>query len=357
MANLLALKVKRYRSFESLATFHTASQINVITGAVGAGKTSLLEMIYLLSKRYTATSNPLVDIWSWRTGIEPPQPFPAWAFNECPNNVSLEGTFASLEQSETLRLEIEQIKMDCRKCSKVVGWVYAQDRYGGKFLMESSFKVENASFCPTWTVEEIANGYTATLFIHSKILLDDFLRQAWSRSAMGNERRSAGLRPVLDPLTYFLSRRVNSEITACRYNETSQIIELQCGNKFYHPSRFGTAAEFAIMIAVGCVVACGGDILLIDDFGSRVGAPAIAPLCELLARLSQTFATQIFLVTNSNLAIHALAASELAYDRPDWMSAHVLLASKYPCRVRSYSAETLRTLFKAVDMDIRFVDK
>ena len=92
-----SISVERYRGISGL-TLENLGQVNLIVGLNNAGKTSLLEAIYLLA--HQNDERALLDAIRWRGRMEGDPP-PLWLVEQLPESASISGCFGDIPENTT----------------------------------------------------------------------------------------------------------------------------------------------------------------------------------------------------------------------------------------------------------------
>ena len=92
-----SVRVERYRGIDGLV-LDAPGRINLIVGVNNAGKTSLLEAIYLLA--HQSDERALLDATRWRGRVDG-EPRPAWVVKQLPGTARISGCFDHVPDNTT----------------------------------------------------------------------------------------------------------------------------------------------------------------------------------------------------------------------------------------------------------------
>ena len=122
------INVERYRGVSDL-TLDALGRVNLIVGVNNAGKTSLLEAIYLLANQNDERA--LLDVIRWRGRVES-DPSPLWLVEQLPHLASTSGCFDQIQDNRT-RVEFEvatEPESDVEDQTSFLSKLAIESRYG-----------------------------------------------------------------------------------------------------------------------------------------------------------------------------------------------------------------------------------
>lgn len=338
LSQFSAVEIGRYRGIDDLA-LEDLGRINLIVGVNNAGKTSLLESIYLLA--HQNDERALLEVIRWRGRMEG-DPDLLWLVEQLPSEIRIGGHFdgfaenkasikarASSEPDDDIgdhtdflsRLLIDSDYGGRSQATDVV--FFANDRRrtsfdGQHWLCRSAFT------SPFWSSrpETLAFCNKESLEAGSKQRIIDFIREQVD-SGLGNIE---------------LADRFNRFLVSHR--DFPRAPDL---------AWFGEGVRRIFEIGLLFAGVRGG-VLLIDEFENAIHKELLLPFTRMVQQLAVDMNVQVFLTTHSKEAIDALLLND--YRIADVVGYAISRADE-GTRVRRYSGEKLLRLHEAIDFDLR----
>lgn len=334
------IRVERYRGIGGLA-LDAPGRVNLIVGVNNAGKTSLLEAIYLLA--HQNDERALLDAIRWRGRVEG-DPHPFWLVEQLPRVACISGCFDRIQNNRTsVEFEVavepdSDVEDQTSFLSKLsIGSSYGEHvqhtdvvffgdrprrtRFEGRhWLCRSAFTSPFSANRP----ETLARRNKESLEAGTKQRLIDFIR----------ERVDPGLR--------------NIEL-ADRFNRF--LVSHEDFEKAPDLAAFGEGVRRVFEIGLLFADVRGG-VLLVDEFENAIHTGLLMEFTRLVQDLAVELNVQVFLSTHSKEAIDAFVLNGHATED---VVGYAINRTGNGTRARRYDGNRLRKLHDAVDFDLRGV--
>ena len=334
------IRVERYRGIGGLV-LDAPGRVNLIVGVNNAGKTSLLEAIYLLA--HQNDERALLDAIRWRGRVEG-DPHPFWLVEQLPRMACISGCFDQIQNNRTsVEFEVvvepdSDVEDQTSFLSKLsIGSSYGEHtqhtdvvffgdrpqrtRFEGQhWLCRSAFTSPFSANRP----ETLARCNKESLEAGTKQRLIDFIR----------ERVDPGLR--------------NIEL-ADRFNRF--LVSHEDFEKAPDLAAFGEGMRRVFEIGLLFADVRGG-VLLVDEFENAIHTGLLMEFTRLVQDLAVELNVQVFLSTHSKEAIDAFVLNEYATED---VVGYAINRTGDETRARRYDGNRLRKLHDAVDFDLRGV--
>ena len=334
-----SISIKRYRGIDGLA-LEDAGRVNVIVGVNNAGKTSLLESIYLLT--HQNDERALLDVVRWRERMEGDSE-PHWLVEQLPKAIAISGIFDQVEEN-TARLAIDfadEPGEDIRDQTSFLGKLAIDASYGGQ----------------DQTAEVVFFGDRArrTSFRGRHWLCRAVFTSPFSASRAGvldrshKESLEAGTkRRIID----FIRDRIDPGVVNIELAERTRfLVSHKDFAKAPDLSSFGDGVRRIFQIGLLFASARGG-VLLIDEFENAIHADLLADFTRMVQELAVELDVQVFLTTHSKETLDAWLLN--GYRTKDIIG-YALGRADDHVTVKRYDGEQLLRLHDAVDFDLRGV--
>ena len=335
-----SIRIESYRGIDGLV-LEAPGRINLIVGVNNAGKTSLLEAVYLLA--HQNDERALLDAIRWR-GRVAGEPEPLWLVEQLPRTAHISGAFDQVpDNGASVKLEVDTepepdiedqtsflsrlaIESGYEKRVQSTEVVFFDDRprrtrfQGQHWLCRSAFTSPFSANHP----ETLARCNKESLEAGTKQRIIDFIRQ----------RVDPGLR--------------NIEL-ADRYNRF--LVSHDDFDRAPDLAAFGEGVRRVFEIGLLCAGVRGG-VLLVDEFENAIHTELLMEFTRLVQDLAVELNVQVFLSTHSKEAIDAFILDEY---RTDDVVGYALSRTGDGVTARRYEGSRLRSLHEAVDFDLRGV--
>ena len=335
-----SINIERYRGIGGLA-LDNPGRVNVIVGVNNAGKTSLLEAIYLLAHQ---TDERALLTAIHRRGQVEGEPDPLWLVDQLPPAVRISGSFDQVprntatldvrllsepeEDVEDQTAFLSRLAIECRYSdhTQSTDVVFFEDRprrtnfQGQHWLCRSAF---TSPFSVNRS-ETLAECNKASVEAGTKQKIIDFIR----------ERIDPQLRNIelVDRFNRFL-------VSHDKFDPSPDL------------ASFGDGVRRVFEIGLLFAVARGG-VLLVDEFENAIHAELLIQFTRLIHELAVDLNVQVFLSTHSKEAIDALVVNEY---RTEDVVGYAINRTDGGAQVRRYDGPRLLQLHNALDFDLRGV--
>ena len=335
-----SIRIESYRGIDGLV-LDAPGRVNLIVGVNNAGKTSLLEAIYLLA--HQNDERALLDTIRWRGRVEG-EPPPLWLVEQLPRTAHVSGAFDQV-QDNTTSVEfvvdaepepdvedqtsfLSKLAIESSYERRVQGTevVFFDDRprrtrfEGQHWLCRSAFTSPFSANRP----ETLARCNKESLEAGTKQQIIDFIR----------ERVDPGLRNIE------LADRYNRFLVS--HDEFDRAPDL---------AAFGEGVRRVFEIGLLCAGVRGG-VLLVDEFENAIHTGLLMEFTRLVQDLAVELNVQVFLSTHSKEAIDAFVLNGY---RTNDVVGYAISRTGDGVTARRYDGSRLRSLHDAVDFDLRGV--
>ena len=332
-----AIHVECYRGIDDLA-LEAPGRVNLVVGVNNAGKTSLLEAIYLLA--HQNDERALLDAIRWRGRVED-DPDPLWLVEQLPHTARISGRFDRVPDNATsvefevaiepepdmddllVKLAIEAEYGDHAQSTEVV---FFGDRprktsfEGQHWLCRSAFTSPFSANRP----DTLARCNKESLEAGTKQVIIDFIR----------ERVDPGVRNIE------LADRFNRFLVT--HDDFDKAPDL---------AAFGEGLRRVFEIGLLFAGVRGG-VLLVDEFENAIHTELLVEFASFVQDLAAALDVQVFLATHSKEAVDAFIQDE---PRTDQVVGYAINRTDDGAGVRRYDGRRLHRLHEAVDFDLRGV--
>jgi len=335
-----SIHIERYRGIGGL-TLEDTGRINLIVGVNNAGKTSLLEAIYLLA--HQNDERALLDAIHWRGRLEGDSP-PLWLVEQLPRSARISGRFDQVPDDTTsVEFDINaDPEPDVEDQTSFLSNLAIESRYG-----------ERAQ-------------HTTVVFFGDRPRQTRFDGQHWlCRSAFtspfsanrpatlahcNKESLEAGTKPqIIEFIRRHVDRGLRNIELADRFNRF--LVTHDDFEKAPDLAAFGEGIRRVFEIGLLCAGVRGG-VLLVDEFENAIHTELLAEFTQLVRVLAAELSVQVFLSTHSKEAIDAFV---LNGNPSDDVVGYAINRAEGSPTVKRYDGNRLRKLHDAVDFDLRGV--
>ena len=334
------INVESYRGISGL-TLDDPGRVNLIVGVNNAGKTSLLEAIYLLA--HQNDERALLDAIRWRGRVEG-DPEPLWLVEQLPHIARISGCFDQIQDNRT-RVEFEvaiEPEADVEDQTSFLSKLAIKSSYGehdqetdvvffGNRPRRTSFEGQHwlcrSAFTSPFSAnrpETLARCNKESLEAGTKQRLIDFIR----------ERVDPGLRNIE------LADRFNRFLVS--HDDFDKAPDL---------AAFGEGVRRVFEIGLLFADVRGG-VLLVDEFENAIHTGLLVEFTRLVQDLAVELDVQVFLSTHSKETIDAFV---LNGHRTEDVVGYAINRTDDEIKARRYDGNRLRRLHDAVDFDLRGV--
>ena len=333
-----SIRIKSYRGIDGLF-LDAPGRINLIVGVNNAGKTSLLEAIYLLA--HQNDERALLDAIRWRGRIEG-EPPPLWLVEQLPRIAHISGSFDQVPDNMTsVEFEVD---------TEAEPDVEDQTSFLSKLAIESNYERRVQS--------------TDVVFFDDRPRRTQFQGQHWlCRSAFtspfsanhpetlagcNKESLEAGTKQQIISL---IRERVDPGLRNIELADRDNRFLVVHDNFDKAPdlATFGEGVRRVFEIGLLCAGVRGG-VLLVDEFENAIHTELLMEFTRLVQDLAVQLNVQVFLSTHSKEAIDAFVLNGY---RTDDVVGYAISRTGDGVTARRYDGSRLQSLHDAVDFDLR----
>ena len=334
-----SVSVERYRGIDGLA-LDNLGRVNMIVGVNNAGKTSLLESVYLLARQND--DRGLLDVLGWRERTEG-DPEPHWIVDQLPMVIKISGSFDKIDSNTAtfIAARFDDPGDDIHDHTSFLGQVVIRASYGGHdpntvvhFFGDRARRTHFSG--RNWLCRAV---FTSPFATSRSRLLERSHRE--SLEAGTKKRIIDFIREHIDPAL------INIEMADSR----RFLVSHKDFDKPPDLSSFGEGVRRVFEIGLLCAGARGG-VLLVDEFENAIHTELLGQFTHLIHKLARELNVQLFLTTHSKEAIDAWLLNNCETDD---IVGYALGRAEDRVTVQRYGGEQLRRLHDAVDFDLRGV--
>ena len=333
-----SIRIGSYRGIDGLV-LDAPGRVNLIVGVNNAGKTSLLEAIYLLA--HQNDERALLDAIRWRGRVEG-EPPPLWLVEQLPRTAHISGSFDQVPDNMTsVEFEVD---------TEPEADVEDQTSYLSKLAIESSYEKRVQS--------------TDVVFFDDRPRRTKFQGQHWlCRSAFtspfsanhpetlvrcNKESLEAGTK---QQIVDFIRERVDPGLRNIELADRNNRFLVVHDNFDKAPdlATFGEGVRRVFEIGLLFAGVRGG-VLLVDEFENAIHTELLTEFTRLVQDLAVQLNVQVFLSTHSKEAIDAFLDNGY---RTDDIVGYAISRIGDGVTARRYEGSRLQALHDAVDFDLR----
>ena len=330
--------VQRYRGLDGLA-LDDLKRINLIAGVNNAGKTSLLEAIYLLIRQNDEAA--LLDVIRWRGRLEG-EPDPLWLVEQIPPAIRIAGRFDEVNGNSA--------SLDVQRVNEPGDDIEDQTTFLAKLAVESSY----ADHAQSTDVALFSDRPRRTSFqgrhwlCRSALASPFWVNRADALSESNKAALEAGTKAkVIDFIKEHLDARTTNIELADEFNRF--LVSHQDFDRAPDLSSFGDGMRR--IFEVGLLFAgVRGGVLLIDEFENAIHTGLLVPFTRMVQELAVELNVQVFLTTHSKETLDAFIGN--GYNIED-IAGYAIGRDDGSAGVQRFDGNKLLRLHKALDFDLR----
>ena len=340
LSQFSSIRVESYRGIQGLV-LDSPGRVNLIVGVNNAGKTSLLEAIYLLA--HQNDERALLDVIRWRGRVEK-DPDPLWLVEQLPRAARLSGRFDHVPGNTT--------SVEFEVSTEPEPDVEDQTSFLSKLGVEASY-VGQAQ-------------HTDIVFFEDRPRRTSFQGQHWlCRSAFtspfsanrpetlarcNKESLEAGTKQqIIDFIRHRIDPGLRNNELADRFNRF--LVSHDDFDKAPDLASFGEGVRRVFEIGLLFAGVRGG-VLLVDEFENAIHTELLVEFTRFVQDLALKLDVQVFLSTHSKEAVDAFV---LNGHRTDDVVGYAINRTDDDVKAKRYDGHRLRRLHDAVDFDLRGV--
>ncbi len=330
--------VQRYRGLDGLA-LDGLKRINLIAGVNNAGKTSLLEAIYLLTRQNDEAG--LLDVIRWRGRLEG-EPDPLWLVEQIPPAIRIVGRFDKVNGNSA--------SLDVQRVNEPGEDIEDQTTFLAKLAVESSY----AGHAQNTDVALFSDRPRRTSFqgrhwlCRSALTSPFWVNRADALSESNKAALEAGTKAkVIDFIKEHLDARMTNIELADKFNRF--LVSHQDFDRAPDLSSFGDGLRRIFEIGLLFAGVRGG-VLLIDEFENAIHTGLLIPFTRMVQELAVELNVQVFLTTHSKETLDAFIGNE--YNTED-IAGYAIGRDDGSAGVQRFDGNKLLRLHRALDFDLR----
>ena len=332
------VRVNAYRGISGLA-LEGLERVNLIAGINNAGKTSLLEAIYLLAHQNDETA--LLDVTRWRGRMEG-ELDPVWLTQQLQHVIHIDGHFDAFEEN-VASLDIQRIDQPDEDIKN-------QTSFLTKLLIKSSYGGKGQSA----NVALFSDGNHRATFQGQHWLCRSALTSPFwaSRTDVLTEANEAALEAgVKAKVIDFIAEHIDEAITNIELvKEPNHFLVSHKGfDQASDLSSFGDGMRRIFEIGLLFANVRGG-VLLIDEFENAIHTALLDPFTRIVQELAAEHDVQVFLTTHSKETLDAFIKNGY---RTDDIAGYGICRGPDGAHARRFDGDKLLRLNRAVDFDLR----
>ena len=332
------LHVQRYRGLDGLA-LEGLKRINLIAGVNNAGKTSLLEAIYLLTRQNDETG--LLDVVRWRGRLEG-EPDPLWLVEQIPPAIHISGRFDEVPGNSA--------SLDVQRVNDPDEGIEDQTTFLAKLAIESSYADHAQSTDVTLFSDRPRRAsFQGRHWLCRSALTSPFwVNRADALAESNRAALEAGTKAkVIDFIKEHLDRRMTNIELADRFNRF--LVSHQDFDRAPDLSSFGDGLRRIFEIGLLFAGVRGG-VLLIDEFENAIHTALLVPFTRMVQELAVEHGVQVFLTTHSKETLDAFTGNGY---RTDDVAGYAIGCSDGRAGAQRFDGNKLLRLHEALDFDLR----
>ena len=330
--------VQRYRGLDGLV-LDDLKRINLIAGVNNAGKTSLLEAIYLLIRQNDEAG--LLDVIRWRGRIEG-EPDPLWLVEQIPPAIRIAGRFDEVHGNSA--------SLDVRRVNEPGEDIEDQTSFLAMLAIGSSY----AGHAQSTDVALFSDRPRRTSFqgrhwlCRSALTSPFWVNRADALSESNKAALEAGTKAkVIDFIKEHIDARMTNIELADKFDRF--LVSHQDFDRAPDLSSFGDGMRR--IFEVGLLFAgVQGGVLLIDEFENAIHTALLVPFTRMVQELAVELNVQVFLTTHSKETLDAFIGN--GYKTED-IAGYAICRDDDGVGVRRFGGCQLQRLHKALDFDLR----
>ena len=332
------IHVGTYRGITGIS-LDSLRRINVIAGANNAGKTAVLEAIYLLAHQNDETA--LLNAMRWRGRWEGP-PDPVWFVDQIPEHICISGSFDDVKNNAA---QVVVRRTDA--AGEGIG-----DQFLTRYLIESRY----GNWVQSTDVALFSDRPHRALFNGRHWLCRSALT-----SSFGTNRPDALVRAneaALETGTRanvigFIKEHIDSRLTNIELTDEQRrfVVSHLDFERAPDLSSFGDGLRRVFEIGL-LLASVRGGVLLIDEFESAIHPQLLRAFTRVVQEMAVEHNVQVFLTTHSKEAMDAFITNNY---RTDDIAAYSLCRRSQGVDARRFDGDQLLLLHEAGDFDLRGV--
>jgi predicted ATPase len=334
-----SVRIERYRAISALA-LNALGRVNLLVGINNAGKTTLLEALYLL----TMQSDPraLLEVIRRRTRIDPAASA-AFTVNQLPTNAQLSGRYGTREEEVRLEIALRDEPDDPDEdWSSYLRTLELRAIYGGRDQRSVTDFFAGRTRRTRLTGEP---RWMCPAILHSPFSLSEpelLVRcNEASIRAKSKDRVLAFIRKHLDSRIRDIALASEHNRFLVTHDGFGEAVDL---------SSFGEGIQRVFLTGLLFAGARGG-VVLIDEFENALHTSVLLAFTKFVHEFAVEFETQVFLTTHSKETVDAFLLNEF---RTEEVVAYLLKCDDAGARTTvRFAGPALKRAIEVGDVDLR----
>ena len=332
------IHVDQYRGINGVV-LEELRRVNLISGVNNAGKTSLLEAIYLLAHQNDETA--LLDVHRWRGRVEG-EPDPVWLVGQLQPEVRLSGSFDDVPDNSC--------RLDIRRLDEPDGNVRDQTYFLANVALTSNYgDREQSADVALFSNRPPRASFQGRHWLCRSALTSSFWANRLDTIVKANEAAlAAGSKAKV---IEFIKARVDAHLINIELVDDQRrfLVSHQDFDQAPDLSSFGDGMRRVFEIGLLFAGVRGG-VLLIDEFENAIHPELLTAFTRVVQELAVEHNVQVFLTTHSKEALDAFILNDYATDD---IAGYALCRGESGVTVRRFDGEKLARLHNALDFDLR----
>ena len=330
--------VDQYRGINGVV-LEDLRRVNLISGVNNAGKTSLLEAIYLLVHQNDETA--LLDVHRWRGRVEG-EPDPAWLVRQLPPAIRLSGSFDDMPDNSC--------RLDIRRVDEPDDNIRDQMYFLANVALASSYGDRGQSAeVALFSNRPPRASFQGRHWLCRSALTSSFWSNRLDTIVKANEAAltTGSKAKVIE----FIKARVDAHLINIELVDEQRrfLVSHQDFDPAPDLSSFGDGMRRVFEIGLLFAGVRGG-VLLIDEFENAIHPELLTAFTRVVQELAVEHNVQVFLTTHSKEALDAFILNDYATDD---VAGYALCRGESGVAVRRFDGEKLARLHRVLDFDLR----
>ncbi|MDX9724208.1 MAG: ATP-binding protein [Myxococcota bacterium] len=330
---------ERYRAITGVR-FEQLGRVNLLVGVNNAGKTSVLEMLFLLANQ--SDPRAILEVLRRRTRLDPSS-HPAWVVNQVPTELLIRGSFDKRDNAVSVAMKLVDSPEDSDEdLASYLRTLVITSNYVGRRQRSVTDFFEGRT---RRTRVEGEARWLCPAVLHSPFSLSDpeTLTRCNEASIRGKskERVLTFIREHLDPGIEDIALANEHKRFLVTHTELPEAVDL---------SLFGEGLQRVFQIGLLFAGVRGG-VLLIDEFENAIHTTVLLQFTKLVQELAVEFDVQVFVTTHSKETVDAFLFNGF---RTEELAAYLLKRGEGGVvGVQRFGGPELKRAVEVGDVDLR----
>ena len=333
-----SISIEHYRGLKRLQ-LDNLCRVNLIAGINNAGKTSLLEAVYLLA--HQNDERALFDVLRWRGRLEGDLD-PLWLVEQIPPAIRIGGCFDEVSCNSA--------RLDVQRMNEPGDDVADQTSFLAKLAIESGYGGHDQSTDVTlFSDRPRRTSFQGRHWLCRSAFTSPFWANRGDTLAKANK---AGLEAktkakVIDFIKQYLDPGITNIELTDKFNRF--LVSHRDFERAPDLSSFGDGLRRIFEIGL-LLAGVRGGVLLIDEFENAIHKELLDPFTRVVQELAVELNVQVFLTTHSKETLDAFIGNGCSTDD---IAGYALCRRDDGVGVQRFDGNKLQRLHEAVDFDLR----